>query len=186
VRWFCPDVFHGQAVYVEGEIEESDHEQPAYIVVDRSTGEVIEGEAVTPVTPAPANGNGHETPPLISDAQMKMFHALGTKFYADEWNDKRPQLVGYITGGRTVSSKQLKVIEATKLLDGLRKKIDERDAAEADEDDVFDGAGPHDTEAAPVQRRTRKVESEIERDLDSIEMKHHGTYETSMAMRDGT
>jgi hypothetical protein len=108
-------------------------------------------EPVTGVTPAPTSGNGHETPPLISDAQMKMFHALGTKFYGDEWNDKRPQLVGYITGGRTVSSKQLTVIEATKLLDGLRKKIDERDA-EAEADDVFDGAGPHDVAQASGDR----------------------------------
>jgi hypothetical protein len=120
--------------------------------VQRRTSEHESAEVVTPVTPAPTNGNGHETPPLISDAQLKMLHTLGTKFYGAEWEDKRPQLVGYITGGRTVSSKQLTVIEATKLLDGLRKKIDERDAAaaEAEEDDVFDGAGPHDTEPEAV------------------------------------
>lgn len=42
VRWFCPDVFNGQSVYVEGEIGEMEMEQPAYIVVDRVTGEVVE------------------------------------------------------------------------------------------------------------------------------------------------
>lgn len=47
VRWYCPDVFYGQTVYVEGEIGELPMEQPAYIVVDRDSGEVIE-----PTTPA--------------------------------------------------------------------------------------------------------------------------------------
>ena len=46
VRWYCPDVFYGNSVYVEGEIGEMEMEQPAYIVVDEQTGEVIE--------PAPA------------------------------------------------------------------------------------------------------------------------------------
>ena len=66
VRWFCPDVFHGQAVYVEGEIEDTGDDTPAVVVVDRSTGEVVEGEyteAVTPVTPTTnGNGNGHKPP----------------------------------------------------------------------------------------------------------------------------
>lgn len=42
VRWYCPDVFYGNTVYVEGEIGEIEMEQPAYIVVDKASGEVIE------------------------------------------------------------------------------------------------------------------------------------------------
>ncbi|MCB0105484.1 MAG: hypothetical protein KDE53_06235 [Caldilineaceae bacterium] len=37
VRWFCPDVFHGQAVYVEGEIEDTGDDTPAVVVVDKAT-----------------------------------------------------------------------------------------------------------------------------------------------------
>ncbi len=56
VRWFCPDVFNGQSVYVEGEIGGEEMEQPTYIVVDRQTGEVVEPvDKVVKVTePAPA------------------------------------------------------------------------------------------------------------------------------------
>jgi hypothetical protein len=67
VRWFCPDVFHGQSVYVEGELEDTGNDTPAIVVVDRETGEIVEGEYTTmqalPVTDVtPTNGNGHKPP----------------------------------------------------------------------------------------------------------------------------
>ena len=57
VRWFCPDVFYGQSVYVEGELEETGDDTPAVVVVDRATGEIIEGEYndVTPAKSAPVS-----------------------------------------------------------------------------------------------------------------------------------
>lgn len=54
VRWYCPDVFNGQSVYVEGEIGEMEMEQPAYIVVDRVTGEVVEPVSPTAAEPDPS------------------------------------------------------------------------------------------------------------------------------------
>jgi hypothetical protein len=164
VRWFCPDVFHGQAVYVEGEIEESDHEQPAYIVVDRSTGEVIEGEVVTPVTPtngtSTANGNGHK-PELPFDDSKNMHenaidwamgqgvfshlnHAQNSykKHCADVgWKPKSGKanddamLWGWV---RKVEGKKAEAPQA------------EQDLGTVTEDDVWEGAGPHDTEPEAV------------------------------------
>jgi hypothetical protein len=48
VRWYCPDVFAGNSVYVEGEIGAEVDEQPAYIIVDRASGEVIESPEPPP------------------------------------------------------------------------------------------------------------------------------------------
>ena len=143
VRWFCPDVFHGQAVYVEGEIEDTGDDTPAVVVVDRSTGEVVEGEyteAVTPVTPTTnGNGNGHkpaaEAPaddmPLVSDLQLKRINALGTQLYSDKktWDAKRHELTAHFTGKRTESSKQLTAAEADAMITALQKRINEAAAA---------------------------------------------------------
>ena len=120
-------------------------------------------EPVTPVTqPEPTNGNRHKPDPTISAAQMKMFHAIGKEVYGAEWDDKRTELVMFVTKQRTSSSKDLTVAEATKLLEGLRAKaavimseeigtagMEPQDAT--GEDDVFDGAGPHDTEEAEAE-----------------------------------
>lgn len=56
VRWFCPDVFNGQSVFVEGEIGEIGEMEmePAYIVVDRVTGEVVEPVSPKAAEPAPS------------------------------------------------------------------------------------------------------------------------------------
>ena len=87
VRWFCPDVFYGNAVYVEGELGEAEAGEFTYIVVDRNTGEVVEPESAPtiprlddveelpfdgastateefnaiPSAPPAANGNGHKS-----------------------------------------------------------------------------------------------------------------------------
>lgn len=67
VRWYCPDVFHGQSVYVEGELDDTSNDTPAVVVVDRETGEIVEGEYsdVTPVTP-----NGKRNP--VADMPERM------------------------------------------------------------------------------------------------------------------
>ena len=79
VRWFCPDVFYGQSVYVEGEIEDTGDDAPAVVVVDRETGEIVEGEYTTmqapPVTPVtPANGKRNpaaDMPERVASSELK-------------------------------------------------------------------------------------------------------------------
>ena len=144
VRWFCPDVFYGQSVYVEGELEDTGDDTPAVVVVDRATGEIVEGEysAVTPVTPTNGNGNGHKPPiaeapvddvPMISELQMKRLHAVGTNLYGKEWNAKRPALVAGATKKRAesagvepwTSASDLTDTEADTLIRGIQKRINE-------------------------------------------------------------
>lgn len=54
VRWFCPDVFSGNTVYVPEELGAETNDD-GIVVVDSSTGEVIE----KPAAIATINGNGH-------------------------------------------------------------------------------------------------------------------------------
>ena len=75
VRWFCPDVFHGQSVYVEGEIEDTGDDTPAVVVVDRETGEIVEGEYNEVVTPATTNGKrrnpAEDMPERMAPSELK-------------------------------------------------------------------------------------------------------------------
>lgn len=56
------------------------------------------------------------------DKQFKEFMALGRQQYGDEWDDKRGDLVGAVTKGRTRSSLELKPDEFAKLLKGIRER----------------------------------------------------------------
>lgn len=87
VRWFCPDVFYEQSVYVEGELDDTSNDTPAVVVVDRATGEIVEGETVdvTPVTPTTnghTNGNGHK-PPTVEAPAVVANHRKPTTPSAD-------------------------------------------------------------------------------------------------------
>ena len=127
VRWYCPDVFFGSAVYTPDELG-------APVDAD---GEYID-TTVTQVTPpqAPRNGNGNSEPPadsdnpfhgddpdVISTATMKQLHAVGTQLYGKEWAKKRPELVKGITKGAHLSANDLTEAQAQKLIAGMNQRI---------------------------------------------------------------
>ena len=82
VRWYCPDVFDGAAVYTpeemgaqvdgEGEIIESTSR-----TVDTQTGEIV--EAPKPVEPEP--------PSLTNTPAFKRMHALGREVLGEDWRN---------------------------------------------------------------------------------------------------
>lgn len=88
------------------------------------------------------NGNGHADNPFEDEApatpriernvatekQHKMLFALGKQLYADNWDTKRPELVKAVTGGRSESASDLTVKEMSTLLDGLKKRADDKAA----------------------------------------------------------
>lgn len=132
VRWFCPDVFSGSAVFVPEELGAT---------VDGDTGEIFDVEpAPQPAArPEPPPTNGHAQPPqpvvqpsqpaqpqkednLITEKQLRMLHALGVQVYADGWNDKRRELVLFVTKGEHASAADLTVEQASRLIDGLKAK----------------------------------------------------------------
>ena len=64
----------------------------------------------------------------ITDGQKKKLHAIGKKFYGDEWNAKRKELVEWVTTGNAESSDQLTTKEASTLIDGIQTKLDKQKA----------------------------------------------------------
>lgn len=63
-----------------------------------------------------------EPEPTITETQLKHLHAVGTEVYGKDWDDKRHELVGRITKGRTESSSDLTEAQAQKLIDGISEK----------------------------------------------------------------
>lgn len=60
----------------------------------------------------------------VNEKQLKALHALGNEAYGKGWDDKRHDLVFAASGKRTRSSKELTHDEASRLIDGLRRKLE--------------------------------------------------------------
>lgn len=116
VKWFVPDVFNGNAVYVPEEL-----------------GATVDGDGnVIDVTPTPlpsviveptqptTNGNGNGE----RDKAFDKFHAIGTDLYGKEWATKRHEQVKAATKGRTESSKELTDKELADLTAILQRRLD--------------------------------------------------------------
>jgi hypothetical protein len=96
VKWYCPDVFSGNAMYTPEELGASVN----------GDGEVIETTytvaqpAPEPAAPAPEhNGNGASPSPAVT--AQKGFHAVGVKVFGKEWDAARPWLLKRYTGKNT-------------------------------------------------------------------------------------
>lgn len=102
-------------------------ESSAMAVVDE---EVIEGELVEPAASPVIEAlvEPEQELPLITDGQLKRLHALGNDLYGDDWKVKRAEIVHAVSQGAASSSSELTTKEAKKLIDGMKKRIAERDA----------------------------------------------------------
>ena len=65
---------------------------------------------------------------VATEKQHKMLFALGKQLYGDNWDNKRAELVKAVTGGRSESAGDLTVKEMSTLLDGLKKRADDKAA----------------------------------------------------------
>lgn len=137
VKWFCPDVFNGSAVYVPEELgAEVDGEGN---VIDVAPRVIDGGAAQTPTMPvveqpnnlrndSTDNGNGHSTGtddnPFTADeaAAMRKLHAIGQPMYGAEWDAKRHAGALWASNRRTNSSKQLTLPELNKLIAELEDR----------------------------------------------------------------
>ena len=140
-RRFCPDVGLGRLYTAEemgtdGEPQVVDAEvvdDPENGEADRDTTDADEpaGEKPGPEEAAGEETAGNDYDDLPFEApedpppqDVKRFHALGTELY-DDWDEKRPELVEWVTGGRTNSSKDLDATELDKLIRGMEDKLGE-------------------------------------------------------------
>jgi hypothetical protein len=98
------------------------------IVVDEDTdaaraqGKPAKTQTAAKTTP-PAKATTTET---ISPAGLKQFNTVGHNLYGDSWDDKRPGLVDWVSGGSFKTSKSLTPEMFKKLVDGMQKKIEAR------------------------------------------------------------
>lgn len=130
VKWFCPDVFNGSAVYVPEELgadvdgdgnvitvqahviqEAQPQSTPAVTATDTTTGSGAAGNG----------GNGRK-----GDALSKAFHASGARLYGQDWDAKRHEIVRAYTKGRTESSRELTPDELRFLTARMDAKLQEQ------------------------------------------------------------
>lgn len=117
VRWYCPDVFSGNSVYVPEELGATVDGDGNVIdasvrVVEASTGEIVTSAASV---------DGDEV--FEQPQHVKRLHALGREVYGKEWDKKRAELVSVITSGRTNSSVELTEAEARRMITGMEAKL---------------------------------------------------------------
>jgi len=129
VKWFVPDVFNGNAVYVPEELgAEVDGDGN---VIDTAARVIVEQPQAQPEQPA-TNGNGHNGTNGNSDRAhaMRKFHAIGADLYgtAKEWDAKRPEIVAAATKNRCTSSADLTDKELADLTALMQKRLDAKRA----------------------------------------------------------
>lgn len=125
VRFYVPDVFNGNAVYVPEELgAEVDADGNVIEVmpvrVDASDSERADNLDNDIPFDKPAKE-------VLSEQQLKVLNTVGSRFYGDEWDEQRPKLVEAITKGAVTSSKELTPKQADRLIAGIEKKQKEAD-----------------------------------------------------------
>lgn len=157
VRFYTPDIFSGNAVYVPEELgaevdgdgnvvsatytvtpqEAHSEAQPQHRVVDTTTGEIAPPQ---PTTQDTADNPFNDASPVdaqvkyavLSSSQLQRLNILGVELYGkDEWETQRPILVNAVSKGAVKSCKELSPTEATKLINGIEKKLKEVEALKA-------------------------------------------------------
>lgn len=129
VRFYVPDVFNGNAVYVPEELgAEVDGDGNVIDVTPRqvepSTDEILDGKAAD--NPVEDVSFEKPKPPVLSDEQLQQLNIVGRKFYGNtEWETVRPTLVQAVSKGAISSATELTPSEAVKLIKGIQRKMKE-------------------------------------------------------------
>ncbi len=95
VRWYCPNVFNGNAVYIPEELGADTNEEGEVVVQARQPA-----QPVTPATTEPGNGNGNGHGDPLDNAR-KAFHAAGVEIFGKQWDAARPWLLKRYTAKNT-------------------------------------------------------------------------------------
>lgn len=140
VRFYCPDVFSGNSVYVPEELGADVDGDGNVVEVQGRRVDVTTGEVQATVASTDVNGNGAHRADLDADVDMwqpdaavaadngeaarrrRKLHALGAEVYGVTWDAKRKELVSVISKGRTQSSSDLTPDEYDKLIAGMEAK----------------------------------------------------------------
>lgn len=117
VRWYAPDIFSGNAVYVPEELgAEVDGEGNVIEVearrVDASTGEIVEASNDVPFDKQAQNES--------IDGLLKEFNRLGLELYADNWEQVCRRNVKRISGNTKLYADELTAEEMQTLIHGMQ------------------------------------------------------------------
>jgi hypothetical protein len=173
VRWYCPDVFSGNAVYVPEELG-ADVDQEGNVI--DSTVTVVTGKGVQ--SNGGGNGNGTATGLVVTGTEapatksvpagtnangrkgngqpdwFNKFHAVGTELYGKDWDAKRKEIIFKYTMGAKESAKELDENEALFLTERMQERLDAKLAeakkllAEADVPEGTEDDNPFDGDSA--------------------------------------
>ena len=130
VKWFCPDVFNGSAVYVPEELgAEVDSDGNVIDVQPRVIEQEAQPQSTPPAVTVTTTGNGaagNGGNGRKGDALSKAFHASGARLYGQDWDAKRHEIVRAYTKGRTESSRELTPDELRFLTARMDAKLQEQ------------------------------------------------------------
>lgn len=152
IRFFCPDVFDGSAVYTPDELGADEDADGNVIDVQPTTvTQEVRPTNGKPAAPSAAsNSGGSQTSTgvgggaaagTVDKRTLNKLHAVGSDLYGDEWDAKRHTLAMHVSRGRTESSKALTQAEAERIISGMEDRLHEKLAAEV----------PHVADAEPVE-----------------------------------
>jgi hypothetical protein len=140
VRFYCPDIFSGNAVYVPEELgAEVDGDgnvvdvTPTYTTTNATNGNgdaPVRSDALFDDTPPPEEVEVSPKVVLASPTQIKRMHALGVEFHGNgkAWDEARPTWVQSASMGAITSSNDLSVKECDWIIASLEKRIKDRNA----------------------------------------------------------
>jgi hypothetical protein len=93
VRWYCPDIFDGPAVYTPEELGAEVNGDGEYV---ESTGRVVDAETGE-INPEPQRILADQIEAQLNK-KRRQFHAVGTKLYGKDWDIKRPGVCKAVSG----------------------------------------------------------------------------------------
>jgi hypothetical protein len=123
VRWFVPDIFAGNVVYVPEELgadvdEEGNVVDTTYTVAEHAPRPAVSPEKDVSFEQEP------DTKPRASDEQKAQLYGLVKEFYGpDEWEDQMIKLTKAVSKGATDNPDNLLAVEVARLIDGVTKKM---------------------------------------------------------------
>lgn len=147
VRWYCPDVFSGNAVYVPEELGATVDGDGNVVdapvrVVDAATGEILSPapapqRAAQPVQPQDDVDLWRPDDPTPAAAQEaterqalnRKLHAIGTSLYGKNWDAARHKAVEKLTQGAKHTSSELTTDELVLLVGAFEDQQRERQPA---------------------------------------------------------
>lgn len=132
VRWYCPDIMCGNAVYVPEELGAEVDGEGNVVTVEPRRVEPTTGEIVDADVDGDALFEKPQDPELLK--LLDHLNALGEELYGGQWPQVRKRNVVRVSGGKTDDSLRLSAEQIQLLINGMmqvKSKREQQPVAEA-------------------------------------------------------